>query len=285
MFLFALALGSLAIIFPLVALILLLFFLGRNLESCINNPFKTLAPVLIIPISMLAFSQSRETVLMVSDALFGVGFAAFGFVQMLRKHFSFVSAFSWTAFFLMVYGIARMGLFGSLLDTGFEQALQAVQSNFSALANDAATQTTIEWMRLLLPSMWIAQMLIALFIGFIVFQKQLGIPFRWSEFAVHKYYSLVLLLIIPLYMLEGTQVILVNSLLAFCVLPLLQGIGVLIDRLGRIIANPIFITLIVLIILINAVSFIILTILGIADQWLDFRKLDTRGIANESHNA
>ncbi len=285
MFLIPLALGSLAVVFPFMALVLLMFFCGKNFESCYQNPLKTIMPTLIVPLSLLAFSRDPATIMMVCDATFGVGLIALGFVYMVKKQMSIYNSFAAVSAAVIGYGMLRALYFDSLLQTGFEQALQTVQNSFLMVSNDATNQLTINWMRLLLPSMWIVQMLVALFLGLIVFQKQLGISFSFSRFSISKYYSLLLLALIPMYIIKNMHLTLLNGLIAYSFLPLIQGIGVMTYKLSKIVQNSFFMSLIVVLVLINAVSYIVLTLLGIADQWLDLRKLETGEITHESNNA
>lgn len=272
-------------IFPFMALVLLMFFCGKNFERCYSNPIKVLAPALMVPLSVLMFSQNQETMVIACDATLGVSLIVLCFLYSLRSKLSMNNALAVAATLMIGYGLFRTWLFGSQIQMGFEQALQTVRNSLLMLDNDAANEKTLMWMRVLLPSMWMIQMLIALLLGFVIYQSQVGIKFSISRFTVSKYYSLILLTLIPLYILKNMQVTLINGVIAYSFLPLIQGIGVMISKLSKIMNNSFLMGLIVAIVLINAVSYIILALIGIADQWLDIRKLDMGEISHESNNA
>ncbi len=285
MFLISLALGSLSIVFPFIALVLIMLYCGKHCESIFDSQNKTLLPMFIVPVAIAIFSPQKDTIFVVADSIFGVCLVVFGFMNMFRKQLSVAKALALSTAILVLYGSVRMHLFASNLDAGLEQAIQTMQSRFPTLINDTYGQQSLQFMKMFLPSIWVVQMIFALLAGLVLFQRQIRLPFVIERFSVSKYYSLILLFVIPLYLMEGSQVILINSLISYSVIPFIQGVCLIIHKANKIVSNPYLIGFIIFFILINAVSYIIIPILGIADQWLDFRKIENGGISNESHYA
>lgn len=223
---------------------------------------------------------------MVSDAVLGVCFVALIFINVIKHGAGANMAFLASSLCLMLYGALRAYFFKDVTINSFEMALQSLQdSGLFALGTEQTASLTLEWMRLLLPSIWTIQMLVALFTGFVIFLRQAQIPFSWSRFAVNKYYSLIVLVFIPFFWVNNADSTLINGLIAFGFVPFIQGLGVILFQLQKLILNPILIGLILFIVLMNLSSIAIIALLGIADQWLDIRKIEPGGITDENHTA
>jgi len=138
-------------------------------------------------------------------------------------------------------------------------------------------RTTVGIMSSFWPLSWMLSQIFALFVGYVLFQRSLGISFRWGDQRFPAHYNLLLLAILPLYFVPSARMIFLNGFLALCAIPFIQGLGLLLDRLGRIIQNRIVRVLVLVFLLINILSYALITLFGFADLWWDFRNIKTGG--------
>jgi len=280
-----LALGALSMFFPMLTLILGLWYCSKNLDIIVQHPYRFILPMYLIPISLVLFTRDNSSVLLSADAIIGVIVPTTIFVFVVRKTYTPDILYALLGAIIVIYGSSRLMLFSEQLYSIFEQAMISVQNILPAQYSGVKTENTMALMKLFYPAVWTLQLIIAMVIGIALFNRQIGLPLRFSDMRVNKWYGLVIILIAPLYLSEAWHPQMWNMLVAYCILPMLQGVSVMIAKLSRIISNPLLNVLIVLILLANSISYIMFTLLGVADQWLDFRKTNTGGISNESNHA
>ncbi|PKN79691.1 MAG: hypothetical protein CVU48_04635 [Candidatus Cloacimonetes bacterium HGW-Cloacimonetes-1] len=279
MFFLPLVLGSLAIVFPFLALMLLLAFCGKNGSQCISNPTKSISPFFIVPIILLILVYRTDNLMLASDALYGVGLAVMFFLISIKRNVHINDAITRTALLIIAYGLWRSILFGDVLDKTFDSAISSLQKNFVMFKTESLGVNTVKYMHLLMPAIWTVQQILALMIGFVLFEKNVGIVQGIRKFALPKYFSIILLAILPLYFWDNSFIFFVNALLSLCMLPMLQGLIVLVDRTFSIVPNRMLAGIVLAIILLNIISYLFIVLLGLADQWLDFRKINNGGIS------
>ncbi|MDP2172772.1 MAG: hypothetical protein Q8M98_05030 [Candidatus Cloacimonadaceae bacterium] len=277
MFLIPLVLGALAIINPFISLILIMMFIGKTIEFSLISPIRAIGIFFVIPLIVIMLDSSMSTTVLVTDGVIGVGFTAVVYLIALRGLHNMCSAFSVAAVLIVVYGICRYYFFGDYLALANERAFSEVQSSLPQLFDGDIMQKSISLIKAIWPAVWIVSHLMALFIGFILFQRQMGLRFNWQELAFPKYYVLLIIAILPLYLVPGMQMLFINAMLALCFLPFIQGIGVMLHKLSKLIANKMLRAALLVLILLNTVSYLLITLLGFADLWLDLRKLHPGG--------
>lgn|GEM_PF-227614 len=284
MFIIPLSIGALSLMFPFISIILLMYFCGKQNIQCVNAPFKTLLPVILIPLILLLFPNRQSTLLPVSDAIYGVGLVIFVFWSGVSRRLSLNNAFMTAVIFIVLYGIWRIHLYGSQLEKSLLQAVSEMKRLMPEYSSTREFSISISVMEFLMPAAWIVSQILALFIGLIVFQKQIKIPFRISYFTVSKYYGLMLLAISPLYFYDLAIPTLINAMLGMSVLLFLQGLGVLVYKGSQLVTNRLLLTMLLIILVTNAISYIITVLIGFADQWLNIRNINyMEEIPNESH--
>ncbi|MDZ4181908.1 MAG: hypothetical protein U1B83_03440, partial [Candidatus Cloacimonadaceae bacterium] len=269
MFLIPFVLGALAIINPFISLILMMMFIGRTIEFSLISPIKAVGIFFAVPLILIMLDNSMSNTVLVTDAIWGVGFTAVVFLMALRGLHQMSSAFSVAAVLIVVYGICRVYFVGEYLALANERAFSEAQSTLSQLFDGGIMQQSITLIKAIWPAVWIVSHLSALFIGFILFQRQMGLRFNWLELAFPKYYNILIIAILPLYLVPGMQQIFINAMLALCFLPFIQGIGVMLNKLSKLIANKMLRAALMVLILLNTISYLLITLLGFADLWLD----------------
>lgn len=270
-----LILGGLAVLNPFIGMILMLIYCSYSLRNSIRSPLGSLLLFLVFPVLAAVLAPKMPgVVVMASDALWGVGFAAILFLQALRNRHNLNSAFTQAAILIIIYGAARYFLFGGFLQLANEQTISALNSSFPQIYQNRDMQSSLSLMRYIWPSSWTVPQVVSLFLGFLIFQRLSGVRFNWREVSFPKYYNFLILAILPLYLVPSMQQIFVNTLLALFVIPVIQGLGVLLNLLSRYISNK-FVLILLMVILIS--NLILVALLGFADIWLDFRKLNYKG--------
>ena len=279
MFFLTLVLGSLALVFPFLALIMLMSLCGKNLSQCVVNPTKSISPFFIIPVIVLAFVYQTDNLMLVSDAMYGVGIAVLFFLISLRRNVHINDAITRSALIVIAYGLWRSFLFGDVLGKSFDMAVTSMQKNFVMFKAEDFNTSTFKYLRLLIPSIWTVQQIIALMIGFMLFLKNSGIVKGMRSFALPNYYSFILIAVLPLYFWDNSIVLLMNALISLCFLPMIQGLIVVIRKMFTIIPNRVVASFVLALIMLNIVSYLFIVLIGLADQWLDFRNLNNGGIS------
>ncbi len=271
----ALLLGALATISPFLGLLLMLISLRGLLLRSEGKPQSRALLWLVFPILLAAFSYRQPgSLLIVSDAVVGAGLVSLLYLHSLTRQDKAAVALAHGAILVIVYGAARFVLFQTQLLAVHEQALAEMNKLLPQMMQMAETQNTLALTRLLLPASWTVTQLLALTAGHLIFLHLNGVRSILREFSLPAWYNLLILAVLPLYFFPPLREVLVNTLLALCVLPLVQGVGVLLNWLSRLASNA-FVTLLVFALAIF--NLILVALLGFADIWLDFRKLRTKG--------
>jgi len=273
--LIALLLGAVAIFSPVIGLILMLMYCSLSLRNNSLEPLRILGLVVAAPILFAAVYRTQPgSLLVASDALGGASLAALVFLFSLRRSSRPVAALANSALVIVAYGLLRHLAFGAYLEQTHEQAMNQLATGFPQLWQAAQTQESLTLMRYLIPAGWMLPQLGALLAGTLLFLHLGGVRLSWPKLSFPTYYNLALLAILPLYLFPQLRLLFVNALLALCVLPLVQGIGVISHFLSRYASNILAMVLAIILIVLNLV---LVTLLGFADIWLDFRKLKNKG--------
>lgn len=273
--LIALLLGAIATFSPFFGLILALMYCSFSLRGAQVKPMQALGLVLVFPVMFAVFFREQSgSLLVASDALFGVGLAALAFLASLRRGFLPAAALANSALLVIAYGIARQFLFGASLSLANEQALAEMAKAFPQFAQTPQLQTSMALIKQMNPSAWVVSQLLALFAGFVILLRLSGAKFVWKAIHFPSYYNLAILAVLPLYMLPQLRLVFVNALVALCVLPIIQGVGVVSHFIARHTSNVILMVLATLLIIFNL---FLVALLGFADIWLNFRKLNLKG--------
>lgn len=276
MLFYPLLLGALAISFPFLALLGMMIYSGRVAVESITLPLKTIAPFFVAPALLLLWDPSRMTVPAV-DAIVGVGAVCLVFLLALRANFSLSSAFAVSALAITAYGLFRVAQWGSALTTMHIQTLELATQQMKSMLDQTMLKTTIGFMSRFWPASWMLSQILALFGGYVLFLRFLGIGFRMGDLRFPSYYNLLLLAILPLYFVTEARLMFYNGFIALCVIPFLQGLGLLADRLARIVHNRLLRVFVLVFLLINIISYVLITLFGFADMWWNPANIKTGG--------
>ncbi len=272
----ALLLGAVATLSPFLGL-LLMQISCRNL--LLQDPGRALNRALlwlVIPALAAAFSfQQPETRIFASDALVGASLAALLYLRTLVRQGKPAVALTHAAMLIVIYGAVRSMLFETQLIATYDQAVTQMSELMPQMMGMPETQGSLALMRMLLPASWSVTQLTALTAGHLIMLHLSGAKSILREFQLPVWYNLLILAVLPLYFFPPQREVMANALLALCVLPLVQGVGVILNLFSRLASNA-FVT--ILVVALALLNLILVALLGFADVWLDFRKLRTKGI-------
>lgn len=277
MFLIPVLLGMLAIPFPFISLVLLMLYAGKSLQFSVVAPHRMLALFCAAPLASMAMDPSSTGVMAASNAILGVGVAVYVFLLSTRMKQSLSDSFAYAVIWIVLFGTLRHILWGSILNTQLEQGLSMMSGNAIPWIDPGTMETTTHLLRLFWPVTWTGSQMIALLAGFLLFHAQLGLRFSWQMIRFPAFVTILPLAAIPLYLVKDLRLLFVNLLIALCFLPFLQGMGVVLNKATRLISNKVVRGILLFTLLINAISYALITLLGLADQWWDFRNTNAGG--------
>ncbi len=277
MFFAPLLLGMLAIPLPFISLVLMMLYAGKTLQISIIAPHRLLLLFCVVPLASLAAISDPASVLASANAILGVGLAVYVFLQAIRARQTISTAFAFAAVWIVFFGTLRHILWGTLLTRQLETSLAMMQGQSVPWISPEMLSQTTYLLKLMWPVTWTASQLIALFAGLWLFHAQIGLRFSWQMLRFPAYFTMLPVAILPLYLVEDARALFINLLIALCFLPFLQGIGVVLNKASRLITNKVVRGILLFTLLVNAISYALITLLGLADQWWDFRKTNPGG--------
>lgn len=271
----ALLLGAMATISPFMGLLLMLISLRGLLLRSGGKILSRALLWLVFPVLLGSFTLRQPgSLLIVSDAVFGAGLVSLLYLYSLTRQGKPAVALVHGAILVIVYGALRFFLFRTQLIAAHDLALAEMNKLVPQMMQLAKTQNTLAITRFLLPASWTVTQLLALTAGHLAFLHLSGVKSILREFSLPAWYNLLILAVLPLYFIPPLREVLVNTLLALCFLPLVQGIGVILNWFSRLVSNPLVTLLVIALALLNL---ILVALLGFADTWLDFRKIRIKG--------
>ncbi|HQC47446.1 MAG TPA: hypothetical protein PK483_05445 [Candidatus Syntrophosphaera sp.] len=264
-----------ATISPFMGLLLMLISLRGLLLRSGGKILSRALLWLVFPVLLGSFTLRQPgSLLIVSDAVFGAGLVSLLYLYSLTRQGKPAMALVHGAILVIVYGALRFFLFRTQLIAAHDLALAEMNKLVPQMMQLAKTQNTLAITRFLLPASWTVTQLLALTAGHLAFLHLSGVKSILREFSLPAWYNLLILAVLPLYFIPPLREVLVNTLLALCFLPLVQGIGVILNWFSRLVSNPLVTLLVIALALLNL---ILVALLGFADTWLDFRKIRIKG--------
>ncbi len=230
------------------------------------KPVQAIMLFFAVPAIMLFMDTDISTRLMALDAIAGVGLTTGVFLSVLKRNHVLSEAFMISFIVIVAYGLGRAYLFGDYHNQVFDRGMLAMKQQLPQLMDNAAIEQTMPLWKSVMPAVWIVSQGLALLIGYAIFQKLLHIPNTLQNMRFPGLYNLLIIGIIPLYLVQPTKMLFVNALIALCMIPLLQGVAVLTQKMKLIFANRFVLSIFMIIITLYAN--VLLVLIGFADMWL-----------------
>jgi hypothetical protein len=270
-FLIPLLLGALATILPPLALTALMAHNGHAARLHPQLPLKTISWFFLIPlVSLLFFGSDALSQVHLTDAVLGTGAIALIYLLALKAGARSNTAFTWATLGIIVYGLLRAYAWGShleplhteALNSAFEQMRQ-IQQNI----DESVIQATLAAVNKLWPAQWMITQILALFVGFILFKSFSRIDEPLSSRAFPAFYNLFILAVLPLYFIPSLRLYFFNALPPLCMIPFIQGVAVANHKIASIFRSKVVRVVIMILLLLNYITYILLTLIGFAYMW------------------
>ncbi len=227
------------------------------------------------------------------DVLIGVGLGSFIFFVFLLKTSKYESSILAFSGFTILYAYVRSRLFGSFMLQNYDLMVELNPSLLPMGKSLTPEQITmfkyiVKLGRDLIDhyniALWCIAMIIAVYLGSLLLtrsrvmtwdHKFLKLPYE----LIYLFIGTMILIVIPL-----TKVLGLNLLLAILPLYLIQGNAVLDFFWGVHFArSPLLRLLLILVILLNYPLLVLLALVGLFDNWFNFRKIEIREENDENH--
>jgi len=245
----------------------MMLFCAKALGPTVASPQRALSAFLVVPLLVMLFGGSSPTTpLMALDAILGVGAVVYVFLVVLRRTQYRNYAFLAAALVIMFYSIARILLFGNVLDMIYQEGMETVQAQMPGLMNGEYYELSARLWKYLQPAIWGVGQISALLISYVIFHKTIKIPLHASEMKFPVFYNFLILAVLPLYFVPSGKTIFVNAIILLCTIPLIQGFFSVLNGLSKVFENKIIRGIIMFFLLIYA--FIPLILVGFADSWM-----------------
>ncbi|NLO11872.1 MAG: hypothetical protein GX122_05545 [Candidatus Cloacimonetes bacterium] len=276
MFFYPLLLGFVAISFPFLSLMGMMAIGGRSFLKTAGSLSGMLLPFFVLPLIFLLW-QPQTMMISALDAIIGVGGVCLAFLWFLKSNRSLNNAFTVSALIIIIYGLLRIFLWGPQLTELHAQAFESISGQLPAHLDAQMISSTLSIVKDFWPVYWIISQIMALFVGFIIFQRMLGIKFQWATLRFPAIYNVLFLAVLPLYFVPSVSIYFYNGLLALCAIPFLQGLAMLIQRMALIFTNNVIRAVILIILLLNFLSYPFIILFGFAGIWWNQRNIKPGG--------
>ncbi len=255
-----------------------MYYIGKRYDSYARLPLAVLGSFLIPAIMILLLQREPVWIISASDSILGVGMAVWFFRKQHPDH-GLGYAFSFAALLIVVYGLLRYHLFEELHIQLFDKIMESIRTQFPVMSK-SLSPANVSIIRFLMPSGWIVFQLVGLFAGLMFMLRGMGYRDSLRRFRLPGFLSYLLIAIMPMYFFERLWFPFVNCLIGISFIYFFQGFALLVSKMTQYVPNPILSTVLMIFIMLNVISYFILAILGFADQWLDFRKIESNGGTN-----
>ena len=277
---------------PAAGVLFLIPASGKTFIENISFSYKFIITWLIICV-FLYFINVTD-IIQTFNLILGAGLSSFLLFTMIKKEYQLNIIFMILLLFNSIYIIIRQLLFSSFIISQYNQAVddavKIVSSRFQE--NTEQYQIFLEMIDIsknfyvqYSPGIWISTMMLCLIIGYYYFSRKRVDMTPVSEYQTHVYiiYSLIIALVIALF--TQFKLYAINYLIALVPLFLIQGIAVINSRVGKWFTNSKALTFIaVLSLILNPYIVLFISVIGLFDNWFDFRNISKSEDLNENNS-
>jgi len=259
-----------------------------------DTRFKTNFFLSWILICVVFFLISLIDKVQASNLLIGAGISSLLLFTMLNKEYGLGQIFMSLLGINTMFIALRQYLFSEFIMTQYNDAVEEFVNMLSSRFQEGSEQyhLFLEVVELskdfylnYSPGVWIATMMLCLFLGYYFLSRKNAEMESLSNYQTHVLviYSLIIALIIAIFW-EDQRMPSINYLIALIPLFLIQGLGVLKYKIGKWFLHSKFLVFIaVLSLILNPYITLFITLIGLFDNWFDFRNFSKPEEINENH--
>ncbi|MFO7660555.1 MAG: hypothetical protein R6V77_06550 [Candidatus Cloacimonadaceae bacterium] len=246
--------------------------------------------VYIMTIGVIAaYDNSLAVWLNAGDAIVGIGLGCLLFILILRQRQKLNLALAALLIFQIGYYLLRSWVFAPALQALSEQMKPVYETYLERMPRLDFNADAIVWIQNLMlkyqAAIWGSFQILAVFLGFMLFNRHSAFKqrIRLIKFPYPIIYLMIATLALSLFPI--TRIWGLNALICMSVFYLIQGTAVLSFVWGDYFAKvKLMRTLLIMAVIINYPVLILIALVGIIDNWFDFRKLNVMEEKHESNS-
>ncbi|MBW6516571.1 MAG: YybS family protein [Candidatus Cloacimonetes bacterium] len=238
----------------------------------------------IICISLIVLYLSRIIpILEVSDIFGSVLLVSWIFIHVIKKTEDHSIALYYGCLSQIAYGVFRYVLFSGIYQKRVDMIFQGYETFLSSdtiIGNtNGQLESILEQIRIIMIdyhlAIWSASMIFAVYLATLFFSKR--VAFKWQHHLFKLPQSLIYLLIVALVLalIQFTRVFGLNIVVIISIIMLLQGLAIVDFCCKKHLKNSRLILIaVIVLIFVNVYFALIVSLLGLIDNWLDIRKIN-----------
>ncbi|MDP8268793.1 MAG: DUF2232 domain-containing protein [Candidatus Tenebribacter davisii] len=226
------------------------------------------------------------------DVLIGVGLSSFLYLWSLHRTLNYINAMISVVFLNIIYAVIRMIIFGKqfaetiaqVMDKYKEFVAQSFQNDSEQLSLALKfTESFQEIFTKYYMGIWVFTIVFSIYISSLIISKKGDLKLEHKKIRMPFYIIYFLIISLAGFLMPNFQIIGINALIMITPLFLIQGISVIDFYWGDFFRrSKILFFLLIFSLVFNYYILILVALVGLADIWLNFRKIDTEEI-NENY--
>ena len=228
------------------------------------------------------------------DLIFGAGLSCLLFFYMIKKEYGLNLIFMSLLLLNSAFIAIRQLLYSTFIATQYTESVDEVVNMLSNRFQESSEQYLLflemvemskDFYLKYSPGIWIFTMLLCLMLGYYFLSKKSKelVSLRYYQTHLYVIYSLILALVIAVFS-EDYRIYAINYLIALVPLFLMQGLAVLKFKIGKWFENSkILLVIAILSLILNPYIVLFISVIGLFDNWFDFRSLSKPEDLNESN--
>jgi len=255
---------------------------------------RTLFNAIYFGFVILLFILQFVDVLSLIDLLFGVGLTSVLFIWSLHRTLNFINALMSVFFMNILYAFIRLIVLGKqyaeviavVIEKYKEFITQSIQNNNEQLVMALEFIDTFqELFTKYYVGIWIFTIVSAIYVGALILSKKGSLKWEHRKIRMPFYLIYILILALAGFLLPKVQVFGINALIMVSPLFLIQGISILDFYWGDFFKKSKFLLILLIFSMVfNYFILILVALIGLADIWFNFRKIDMEEIDGSNFN-
>lgn len=228
------------------------------------------------------------------NIVFGVGLSIFLVFEFLKKKFNIDIIFMILLFYNSLFMLIRQLIFAKTIFADYKRSVDEAIKILSSRFDDNPEQfqlfmdmveITKEFYLKYSPGIWIGTFLLCLMIAYYFFSKgyfQINIlkKYRTNVFVIYTF-----VIALALTVINPTKIIAINYLIALVPLFFIQGIAIIQKKIGYwFLLSKILLIIAIFSLILNPYLVLFISVIGLFDNWFDFRNLSQLEDSHENNS-
>jgi len=280
-------LGLVSLFSPFLGMIFTLAYCGKILSQTAVRQLLALLAYILTMAAIAVFDNSPAVWLNAADSIIGTGLGCLVFVLILRRCQKLTLALTILLLVQIGYYLLRSWMFAPAIQALSLQLKPVYEMYLERMPKLDFNTDAISWIQSFLlryqTAIWGSFQILAVFLGFMLFNKYSANKqkIRYIKFPYEVVYLMIAALMLTL--IPTTRTWGLNALVCMSMFYLIQGTAVLSFVWGDYFARvKLMRTLLITAVIVNYPILILIALVGIIDNWFDFRKLNLMEEKHES---